>query len=119
MLFPTTVRDLIYPSVYYTSIVNLVEVGSTIVRPTLVFNRGDAGEETNRIDELKFGDLTVESNSYDNLGTYTYSGSVTYEAGEYLIDNKGNTTNKRIEAGTKTTSTIVTTTYPWYVGNTK
>lgn len=119
MLFPTTVRDLIYPSVYYTSIVNLVEVGSTIERPTLVFNRGDAGEETNRTDELKFGDLTVESNSYDNLGTYTYSGSVTYEAGEYLIDNKGNTTNKRIESGTKTASTIVTTTYPWYVGDTK
>lgn len=119
ILFPTTVRDLIYPSVSYTSINNLVEVGSEIERPTLIFTKGDAGEEIDRTDELTFDGSIVESNSYDNLGVYTYSGSVTYEAGEYLIDNKGNTTNQRVEAGTKTTSITVTTTYPWYVGNSK
>lgn len=119
ILFPTTVRDLVYPSVSYTSINNLVEVGSEIERPTLIFIKGDAGEETDRTDELTFDGSIVESSSYDNLGTYTYSGSVTYEAGEYLIDNKGNTTNQRVEAGTKTTSITVTTTYPWYVGNSK
>lgn len=119
ILFPTTVRDLVYPSVSYTSINNLVEVGSEIERPTLIFIKGDAGEETDRTDELTFDGSIVESSSYDNLGTYTYSGSVTYEAGEYLIDNKGNTTNQRVESGTKTTSITVTTTYPWYVGNSK
>lgn len=119
ILFPTTVRDLVYPSVSYTSINNLVEVGSEIERPTLIFIKGDAGEETDRTDELTFDGSIVESGSYDNLGVYTYSGSVTYEAGEYLIDNKGNTTNQRVESGIKTTQITVTTTYPWYVGNSK
>jgi hypothetical protein len=54
LLFPTVVRDLIYPSVYYTYIDSLVEVGSTIIRPSLIFNQGDAGEEISRTDQLTF-----------------------------------------------------------------
>lgn len=119
ILFPTTVRDLIYPSVYYTSITDLVEVGTVINRPELIFSKGDAGEEINRTDELTFESQIVDTTTYAKLGTYTYTGSVTYEAGEYLIDNKGNTTTQRVEAGTKTTSATVTTTYPWYVGDIK
>jgi hypothetical protein len=53
------------------------------------------------------------------LGTYEYNGSVTYADGEYLIDNKGDVTSMRIEGGTNFASTNVTTTYPWYVGNSK
>jgi hypothetical protein len=45
MLFPTYVRPLIYPSVYYSSLSELVEVGSIIKKPELVFSKGDAGEE--------------------------------------------------------------------------
>lgn len=119
ILFPTTVRDLIYPSVYYSTIVNLVEVGTAIERPELIFNRGDAGEETNRTDELTFEGSLVSDSTYTNLGTYIYRGSVTYESGEYLIDNKGNTTDQRVEGGTKQTSLTVDTTYPWYVNSTK
>ena len=119
ILFPTTVRDLIYPSVYYTSITDLVEVGTVINRPELIFSKGDAGEETNRTDELTFEGQIVDTTTYAKLGTYTYSGSVTYEAGKYLIDNKGNITTQRVEAGTKTTFVNIVTTYPWYVGNSK
>ena len=119
LLFPTVVRDLIYPSVYYTYIDNLVEVGSTIIRPSLIFDRGDAGEEISRTDQLTFNGQLVEGTVYDMLGTYEYNGSVTYADGEYLIDNKGDVTSMRIEGGTNFASTNVTTTYPWYVGNSK
>lgn len=116
MLFPTTVRNLNYPTLYYSSISNLVEVGSSVDRPQLIFTQNDAGEEESREDKLTFNGSEVDS--YDQLGTYIYSGSVTYAAGEYLVNNKGETTDKRVEAGTLTTSTSVTTTYPWYAGNT-
>ena len=119
ILFPTVVRDLIYPSVYYTSVVSLVEVGSTINRPSLIFDRGDAGEELSRTDDLSFNGSLVTSSTYDILGTYNYSGSVTFADGEYLVDNKGNVTSIRVEGGTKFASTSVTTTYPWYVGSSK
>lgn len=117
LLFPTTVRNLIQPTVTYGYIQNLVKVGSSVLKPTLTFIKGDAGEETNRIETITFNDSEFTENTYTNIGTYYYKGIVYYDAGEYLIDNKGQVTNKRIEAGSKEATTNVTTTYPWYAGN--
>ena len=118
VIFPTSVRDLVYPTLSYSYVSYLVKVGTSITKPTLTFIQNDAGIETSRIDELLFDGVEVTSSTYDQLGTYTYKGQVSYEAGEYLVDNKGQITNKRVEAGTLNTTTSVTTTYPWYAGNT-
>lgn len=117
LLFPTTVRNLIQPTLTYSYIQNLVKVGSSVLKPTLTFIKGDAGEETNRIETITFNDSEFTENTYTNIGTYYYKGIVYYDAGEYLIDNKGQVTNKRIEAGSKEATTNVTATYPWYAGN--
>lgn len=118
VLFPTTVRELVDPSLYYSFYYQLLEVGSDINRPTLTFIPNDAGAETAREDLLTFEGQEVTGNTYDKLGLYEYNAEVSYDAGEYLIDNKGQTTNKRVEAGSITASAQVRTTYPWYAGNT-
>ena len=41
-----------------------------------------------------------------------------YAAGEYLVNNKGEVTDKRVEAGSISATAQVTATYPWYSGNT-
>lgn len=118
MLFPVYVRDLVYPILFYSYLPSLVEVGTEVLEPTLTFTQNDAGQKTSETNSLTFGDSTYTSSIYLSIGVYNYTGSVTYSAGEYLIDNKGQTTTKRIEAGSIQTSTSVTATYPWYAGNT-
>ena len=118
MLFPTYVRDLVYPTLSFSYVSNIVEVGGTVIKPTLTFTQNDAGAKTDETSILTYGGSTYTSTAYLSIGTYTYKGSVSYEAGDYLIDNKGETTNKRIEAGTIETTTSTVATYPWYAGNT-
>lgn len=118
MLFPTYVRDLIYPSLQFTSIQELVEVGSQIIKPSLEFNQGDAGEAISQSINITYGGVEYSQQTYNSIGQYIFNGSVSYNAGEYLINNKGEITNQRIEAGTIETRTNVTATYPWYAGNT-
>lgn len=117
LLFPTVVRDLIYPQLYYSFSSQILEVGTPLLSPTLTFIQNDAGIETSREETISYNSSPVESLAYDSIGTYTHSGTVTYEAGEYLVDNKGQVTNKRIEAGSLTTTAQVVATYPWYTGN--
>lgn len=116
LIFPTSVRDLVQPQLYYSSMQSLVEVGSEFQIPTLTFIKNDAGEETDRVERITYNGSEV--NSYSNIGLYSYSATISYGAGEYLIDNKGQVTDKRIEAGQISTSVLVTATYPWYAGNT-
>ena len=118
LLFPTVVRDLIYPQLYYSFTSQIVEVGSTLLTPTLTFIKNDAGEETGREETITYNDSLVESEIYDSIGVYVHSGIVNYAAGEYLINNKGEVTDKRVEAGSISTTAQVTATYPWYSGNT-
>lgn len=115
LIFPTQVRDLVYPTLNYTSIPTLIKVGSPINKPELIFIQGDAGQEIERTDTLIFNGQVTDN--YNQLGTYIYQGFVSYEAGEYLIDNKGQITDKRIEAGSLNTELSIATTYPWYSGN--
>lgn len=118
ILFPTVVRDLVYPDLYYSFASWVVEVGSPLFIPTLIFIKNDAGEETNREETITYNDSPVESETYDSIGIYMYSGVVDYAAGEYLLNNKGEVTDKRVEAGSISTTAQVTATYPWYSGNT-
>ena len=118
ILFPTVVRDLVYPQLYYSISTNIVEVGEQLLQPTLVFVQNDAGQEISRQETINYNGTPVESNTYNSIGIYTYTGNVEYEAGEYLINNKGEVTDKRIEAGSIQATTQITATYPWYVGNT-
>lgn len=120
LLFPAYVRDLVEPTLeYVTSAETLIEVGIANLNPVLTFTQNDAGGEESRTETITFNGSNVEElTSYTQLGEYKYTGAVTYGAGEYLVNNKGETTNKRIEAGSLTTELILTTTYPWYAGNT-
>lgn len=118
MLFPTTVRDLVYPTLSYYPTYSLIEVGSTFSKPVLTFTKNDAGAETSRTETLTLNNSEIEATAYDQLGTYRYTAKVSYEAGEYLKDSKGQVTDKRVEAGTLTATSTYITTYPWYAGNT-
>lgn len=116
MLFPAYVRDLIPPTLSYSVLPGLVEVGSSLLHPELTFIQNDAGTKTNTTESILFNDSPYDSASYIGIGIYKYEATVTYEAGEYLINNKGETTESRIEAGSLSTSVSTTATYPWYAG---
>ena len=118
MLFPTTVRDLIYPRLSYSPTYQLIEVGQSVSKPILTFIKGDAGQESPAVETLTLNGSVIEDSGYNELGTYMYSASVSYEAGEYIKDSKGQVTNKRVEAGTVTASSTIITTYAWFAGNT-
>jgi len=84
-----------------------------------VFVKNDAGNESSRKETVSYNDEVLESlETYSLIGDYIYKGIVEYEAGKYLVDNKGEVTEIRIEAGSIEASTKVTATYPWYAGNT-
>lgn len=118
MLFPTYVRPLIYPSLSYSPIIDLVEVGSVITKPELVFIKGDAGEEISREDKLiNPAGLEVSSETYDLFGTYNYQGKVFYGEGQELLDNKNQPSGQRIPEGSLDATFAVTTTYPWYTSS--
>lgn len=116
MLFPAYVRNLIPPTLVYSALPNLVEVGNSLLHPELTFTQNDAGSKTNTTESILFNDSPYDSASYMGIGVYKYKATVTYNAGEYLINNKGEITNSRIEAGSISTSVSTTATYPWYAG---
>lgn len=118
LLFPTVVRDLVYPELYYSFTSQIVEVGTPILESTLTFIQNDAGAETGRQETVTYNGSSIESITYDSIGEYTHSGTVTYDNGEYLVNNKGEVTNKRVEAGSISTTAQIIATYPWYAGNT-
>jgi hypothetical protein len=118
ILFPTTVRNLVYPTLAYSSpFKTLVKVGDLAQTFTLVFTKNDAGPEIDRTITITFNGTDFSEETYSNIGTYKYKGIVNYEAGEYLVDSKGQVTDKRVEAGFKEITVNVDATYPWYAGN--
>lgn len=117
MLFPTYVRDLVYPTLSYSYLPSLVEIGSSILKPELIFTQNDAGSQTKVEESIELNGSPYTSQSYVSIGTYIYKAIVEYEAGEYLVNNKGETTNSRVEAGSISAITSTTATYPWYAGN--
>ena len=116
MLFPVYVRNLIPPTLVYSALPSLVEVGSSLLHPELTFTQNDAGSQTSTVETILFNDSHYDSASYIGIGVYKYEATVNYKAGEYLINNKGEITDSRIEAGNISTSVSTTATYPWYAG---
>lgn len=120
LLFPVLVRELVQPYVVSNVSSQLVEVGSSIIPASTTFIKGDAGEVTSKTDSITHNNQAYTESTYTELGDYIYKVVVNYSAGEYLVDDRGQTTDKRIEAGSinKTVATI-SATYPWYYNNTK
>lgn len=120
LLFPVLVRELVQPYVVSNVSSQLVEVGSPIIPASTTFIKGDAGEVTSKTDSITHNNQAYTESTYTELGDYIYKVVVNYSAGEYLTDDRGQTTDKRIEAGSinKTVATI-SATYPWYYNNTK
>ena len=120
ILFPSYVRPLVYPQLYYTPVTNLVKVGSTIEWPVLNFIKGDAGEEISKesvlLDPLE---SQISDTTYSKLGTYTFQGSVHYGQGEELLNNKNELSGKFIPEGSLETTFQVNATYPWYTSYSK
>ena len=116
MLFPVYVRNLIPPTLVYSALPSLVEVGSSLLHPELTFTQNDAGSQTSTVETILFNDSHYDNASYIGIGVYKYEATVNYEAGEYLVNNKGEITDSRIEAGSISTSVSTTATYPWYTG---
>jgi len=109
---------LIEPKLVYDIDDQLIEVGTSALSPNLEFTQNDAGAATNTEQVITYKGSTVSYlENYANIGTYTYTGTVTYDAGEYLINNKGETTTRRVEAGSISTTVDITATYPWYAGS--
>ena len=115
LLFPVLIRELVQPYVVSNVSSQLVEVNSPIIPASTTFIKGDAGDITSKTDSITHNDQTYTESTYTELGDYTYKVVIDYSAGEYLIDDRGQTTDKRIEAGSinKTVATI-SATYPWY-----
>lgn len=115
LLFPVLVRELVQPYVVSNVSSQLVEVSSPIIPASTTFIKGDAGEITSKTDSITHNDQAYTESTYTELGDYIYKVVIDYSAGEYLIDDRGQTTDKRIEAGSinKTVATI-SATYPWY-----
>ena len=120
LLFPVTVRDLVQPYIVSNVVSQLVEINSSVIPANSTFMKGDAGDLIDKQDTITFNNASFTETTYNQLGDYIYKVNASYAAGEYLIDDRGQTTDKRIEAGTinKTLATI-TATYPWYYNDTK
>lgn len=119
LIFPTSVRDLVYPRFYYNTTYQLLEIGSSIINPILTFIQNDAGDEISRSETLTFNEQEVTENVYSNLGKYTHSALIQYSEGPSLINNKGEDTGIKVPAGQLTATSEVVTTYPWYVDSNK
>lgn len=119
LFFPATVRDLVQPTIEFGSYDTLVEVGSIINKPTVLFTKGDAGETISQTVNLTYNNATVTTAIYDNLGTYVWTATYSYQTGDYLKDNRGEVTTKRINEGQLQNTLTVNTTYPWYAGSIK
>ena len=120
LLFPVLVRELVQPYVVSNVSSQLVEVGSSVIPASTTFIKGDAGDVTSKTDSITHNDQTYTESTYTELGDYIYKVVVNYSAGEYLVDDRGQTTNKRIEAGSiNRTVAIISATYPWYYNTNK
>ena len=119
VLFPAEVRSLVYPSIFYSDIDELVEINTPVYTPQVYYDPGDAGETISASNTLTFGGIEFDGDYYNNAGNYVFTASTQYDAGEYLKNNREEVTNIRVEAGEVSTTKTVKVTYPWYAGSTE
>lgn len=117
VLFPAEVRALVEPSISYSDIDTLVEINTPVYIPSIEYLAGDAGETIASSNELSLRGVSYVEDYYNQVGTYIFTAIVQYEAGEYLKNNRGETTDRRIEAGAISTTKSVKVTYPWFAGS--
>lgn len=118
LLFPVSVRDLVQPYIVSNVLSQLVEINSSVIPANSTFIKGDAGDLIDKQDTITFNSSPFTESTYSQLGDYIYKVTASYAAGEYLVDDRGQTTDKRIEAGTiNETLATITATYPWYYNN--
>ena len=117
LVFPSTIPTLRRPYAYYSISDKVIKVGTSL-EPTLNFSQGDAGEQTSKTEVVTFNSVKVEDfTGYNQLGVYKHIGTITYKEGDYLVDDRGNQTDQRIEAGSVNATLTITTTYPWYINS--
>ena len=119
VLFPAEVRPLVEPSISYSDIDTLVEINTPVYTPQIEYLAGDAGETIASSNELTLNGNSYVEDYYSQVGTYIFTAIVQYDAGEYLKNNRGETTDRRIEAGAISTTKSVKVTYPWFAGSTE
>lgn len=119
VLFPAEVRALVEPSISYSDIDTLVEINTPVYTPSIEYLAGDAGETIASSNELSLRGVSYVEDYYNQVGTYIFTAIVQYEAGEYLKNNRGEITDRRIEAGAISTTKSVKVTYPWFAGSTE
>lgn len=117
VLFPAEVRALVEPVIAYSDITTLVEINTPVYFPQVEYLAGDAGETIAATNELTFRGASYVEDYYNQAGTYIFTAIVQYDAGEYLKNNRGETTDRRIEAGAISTTKSVKVTYPWFAGS--
>ena len=117
VLFPAEVRDLVEPTISYSDIETLVEINTPVYIPSIEYLAGDAGETIASSNELTFRGVSYVEDYYNQAGTYIFTAIIQYDAGEYLKNNRDETTDRRIEAGAISTTKSVKVTYPWFAGN--
>lgn len=140
LLYPELFPTLVAPSSTFTSnIVTTYEVGVTMASTTFsaVFNRGSItpaygtnGFRSGLPTQYTYGGSgmsnTVTSGLTDSkiitgytiaAGVQSWTGNVTYSAGEQPLSNKGNNYSTALPSGTTSTITISTTgIYPYFYG---
>jgi len=117
VLFPAEVRELVEPVISYSDIATLVEINNPIAYPEVEYLAGDAGDTIASSNTLTLGGDEYNGDYYNQIGTYIFTAIVQYDAGEYLKNNRGETTDIRVEAGAISTTKSVKVTYPWFAGN--
>lgn len=119
MLFPSYTRDLVQPKLISTLTDQLVEMNTVVLQLNPQFIQGDAGEMIDLTQSITHNGQEFTNSIYNDLGEYSYTANVRYNAGEYLTNDRGESTNQRIEAGSIELLVNITATYPWYYNNNK
>lgn len=119
MLFPSYTRDLIQPKLTSVLTDQLVEMNTAVLQLNPQFIQGDAGEMIDLTQSITHNGQEFTNSIYNDLGEYSYTANVRYNAGEYLTNDRGELTNQRIEAGSIELLVNITATYPWYYNNNK
>jgi hypothetical protein len=68
LLFPTVVKDPIYPTLSYnTSISSTIKIGTSAYKPIKVFNPGDSGGEISTTEKLLLDgvEIPLETAKFD------------------------------------------------------
>lgn len=119
VLFPAEVRGLVEPTIEYSDIETLVEINTPVYYPQVEYLAGDAGETVVSTNNLTFNGVEYNEDYYNSVGTYIFTAITQYDAGDYIKNNRGETTDLRVEAGAVSTTKSVKVTYPWFAGNTE